>query len=46
MEGPANASNQLGRPPQVEVKETPLSEVPAAISVTPTSINLYEFEVR
>jgi alpha-N-arabinofuranosidase len=40
-----DASNHVGQPPQVAVKETPLSSVPKTLSVAPISINLYRFPV-
>jgi alpha-N-arabinofuranosidase len=40
-----DASNHAGQPPQVAVRETPLGNAPATISVAPISINIYRFPV-
>jgi alpha-N-arabinofuranosidase len=40
-----DASNHVGQPPQVAVKEIPLGNAPATISVAPISINIYRFPV-
>ncbi|MGH9343666.1 MAG: alpha-N-arabinofuranosidase [Terriglobia bacterium] len=39
------AANRLGEPPQVIVKEIPISEVPGTISVAPISVNIYRLTV-
>jgi alpha-N-arabinofuranosidase len=47
MTGPdVNASNRLGRKPQVEIVETAVKELPSRLKVAPISINLYELDVR
>jgi alpha-L-arabinofuranosidase len=38
-----DAANKVGEKPQVEVKEIPLGDVPATISVAPISIDIYQF---
>jgi alpha-N-arabinofuranosidase len=40
-----DAANHVGQPPQVEVKEIPIGDVPKTISVAPISINIYRFPV-
>lgn len=40
-----DAANHVGQPPQVEVKETSIGDVPKVISVAPISINIYQFAV-
>jgi alpha-N-arabinofuranosidase len=40
-----DAANHVGQPPQVEVKEIPLSDVPGTIAVPPISVNIYQFPV-
>lgn len=40
------AANHVGQTPQVEVKETSISEVPAALSVSPISVEIYRFAVK
>jgi alpha-N-arabinofuranosidase len=40
-----DAANRVGQPPQVEVRETALSEDPKTLSVAPISVNIYRFSV-
>ena len=40
-----DAANHVGQPPQVEVKETALSEAPETLSVAPISVTIYRFPV-
>jgi alpha-N-arabinofuranosidase len=40
-----DASNRVGQPPQVEVKEIPIGSTPGTISVAPISVNIYRFPV-
>jgi alpha-N-arabinofuranosidase len=40
-----DAANRVGQPPQVEVKEIPMSSVPQTVTAAPISINLYRFPV-
>jgi alpha-N-arabinofuranosidase len=40
-----DASNHVGQPAQVAVKEISLGNAPATISVAPISINIYRFPV-
>lgn len=39
------ATNRLGKPSEVEVKEIPIGEAPGMISVAPISANVYRFPV-
>jgi alpha-N-arabinofuranosidase len=39
------AANHVGEPPQVEVKESSIGNVPTNISVAPISVNIYQFPV-
>jgi alpha-N-arabinofuranosidase len=40
-----NTSNRAGHKPQVDVKEIPMGEVPAKLSVPPISVDIYRFRV-
>ncbi|HEY6489857.1 MAG: alpha-L-arabinofuranosidase C-terminal domain-containing protein [Terracidiphilus sp.] len=40
-----DAVNRVGQPPQVEIKEMALKDVPYTITVAPISVNLYRFPV-
>jgi alpha-N-arabinofuranosidase len=40
-----DASNRVGRPPQVKVKEISIGEAPGTLSVAPISVNIYRFPV-
>jgi len=40
-----DAANHAGQPPQVEVKEIPMSSIPQTIAAAPISINIYQFPV-
>jgi len=40
-----DATNHAGEPPQIEVKEIPISKVPVAISAAPMSVNVYRFAI-
>jgi alpha-L-arabinofuranosidase len=47
MSGPSEeAANVLGQKPQVEIKESSLSEVPSTLSVPAVSISIYAFPVK
>jgi alpha-N-arabinofuranosidase len=39
------AANRVGQPPQVEVKEIEIGNVPQTLSVAPISVNIYRFLV-
>ena len=39
------AANRVGQPPQVEVKEIPMGNLPESIAVAPISVNIYRFPV-
>lgn len=39
------AANHVGQPLGVEIKEIPMGDVPATISVAPISVNIYQFPV-
>jgi alpha-L-arabinofuranosidase len=39
------ASNHVGEPPQVEVKEVPVSDASGTIAVAPISVSIYRFPV-
>jgi alpha-N-arabinofuranosidase len=39
------AANRVGQEPQVEVKEIPMEDVPATLSVAPISVDIYRFSV-
>ncbi len=39
------AANRVGQEPQVEVKEIPMGDVPATLSVAPISVDIYRFPV-
>jgi alpha-N-arabinofuranosidase len=39
------AANHVGQPPQVEVKEIQLGNLPESIPVAPISVNIYRFPV-
>lgn len=39
------AADRLGKKPEIEIKDTPLSEAPKTLSVAPISINIYALEV-
>lgn len=39
------AANHVGEPPQVQVQETSIGDVPSTISVAPISANIYQFPV-
>ncbi|MDE3186190.1 MAG: alpha-N-arabinofuranosidase [Acidobacteriota bacterium] len=38
-------ANKVGQPPQVEIKQTAIGEVPATLSVAPISVGIYRFPV-
>jgi alpha-N-arabinofuranosidase len=40
-----DAANRVGQEPQVEVKEIPMEDVPATLSVAPISVDIYRFPV-
>lgn len=40
------AANHVGQPPQVEVKETSLGEMPATLRVSPISVEIYRFAAK
>ena len=40
-----DAANHVGQPPQVEIKETPLSEAPSSLTVAPISVAIYRFPI-
>jgi len=40
-----DAANHVGQPPQVEIKEISLGDVPGNITVAPISVNIYRFPV-
>ena len=47
MTGPdVNASNRLGREPQVEIAESAVGELPSRLTVAPISINLHELHLK
>ena len=39
------AENRVGQPPEVEVKEIPMHNVPGTITVAPTTVGIYRFSV-
>lgn len=40
-----DSANKVGEPPQVEVKEIPVGDVPGTLTVAPDSVNIYKFPV-
>jgi alpha-L-arabinofuranosidase len=40
-----DAANRVGQPPQVEIKQTAIGNVPRSLTVAPISINIYRFPV-
>lgn len=40
-----DAANHAGQPPQLEVKEIPISETSGKVTVAPFSVNIYQFAV-
>jgi alpha-N-arabinofuranosidase len=40
-----DATDRVGQPPQVEIKEVPIDSTPGTISVAPISVNIYRFPV-
>jgi len=40
-----DAANRVGQPPQVEIKEISIANIPGSISVAPISVNIYRFPV-
>jgi alpha-N-arabinofuranosidase len=40
-----DATDRVGQPPQVEIKETSIGSTPGTISVAPISVNIYRFPV-
>ena len=40
-----DATDRVGQPPQVEIKEMPIGNSPGTISVSATSVNIYRFPV-
>ena len=41
-----DADNEPGKPPEVPIRETRLSEPPAGVMLPPLSISLYVFDVK
>jgi alpha-N-arabinofuranosidase len=41
-----DAVDRVGQPPQVEIKEVPVSDAAGSVSVAPNSVNIYQFAVR
>jgi alpha-N-arabinofuranosidase len=47
MTGPSlTAANNLGQPPQVNVKTIPMNSAPRSVTVAPISIDIYRFPVQ
>ena len=40
-----DAANRIGQPPQVEIKQTAIADVPRSLTVAPISVNIYRFPV-
>jgi alpha-N-arabinofuranosidase len=40
-----DAENHVGQPTQVDIKEIPISNAPAMVTVAPISVNIYQFPV-
>src|SRR6202041_1950229 len=40
-----DAANRVSQPPQVEIKQIPISQAPGTISVAPITVNIYRFPV-
>lgn len=40
-----DAANHVGQPSQVEVKEIPIGSAPGTVTVSPISVNIYQFPV-
>ena len=40
-----DAANRVGQPPQVEIKQTAIDNVPRSLTVAPISVNIYSFPV-
>ena len=40
------AANRVGQPPQIEIKQVMIGDVPKSLSVAPISIDIYKFPVR
>jgi alpha-N-arabinofuranosidase len=40
-----DAVNRVGQPPQLTIKESSISDVPATVTVAPISVNLYRFPI-
>ena len=40
-----DALNRIGQPPQLAIKESSIGNAPAALTVAPISVNIYQFPV-
>jgi len=41
----ANATNRAGQPPELAIRESTIGNAPAAITVAPISVNIYQFPI-